>query len=39
MALNTSVIGRVALRNTVWLTLFSYAGQLISFVATIVLTR
>lgn len=39
MTTNTSVIGRVALRNTVWLTLISYAGQLISFVATIALTR
>lgn len=32
-------LGRLAVRNTVWLTLFSYAGQFVAFVATIILTR
>lgn len=31
--------GRLAVRNTLWLALFSYGGQFISFVAVIVLTR
>jgi PST family polysaccharide transporter len=33
------VVGRLAVRNTVWLTLFSYIGQFIAFAATIILTR
>jgi O-antigen/teichoic acid export membrane protein len=39
MTSSSSTIGRLAVRNTVWLTLLSYAGQLFSFAATIVLTR
>ena len=32
-------LGRLAVRNTIWLTLFFFASQLISFVAVILLTR
>jgi O-antigen/teichoic acid export membrane protein len=39
MASDHSTTGRLAVRNTVWLTLFSYAGQFLAFVATIILTR
>jgi len=39
MFLNTSKIGRIAVRNTVWLSLFSYVGQFVSFATTILLTR
>lgn len=39
MTSGSSSLGRLAVRNTVWLTLFAYASQFISFVATIVLTR
>jgi O-antigen/teichoic acid export membrane protein len=34
-----SSLGRLAVRNAVWLTLFSYASQFIAFGATIILTR
>lgn len=39
MTPDDSRVGRLAVRNTVWLALFSYAGQLIAFGATILLTR
>ncbi len=39
MTASGSSIGRIAVRSTVWLTIFAYAGQLVAFVATIVLTR
>jgi O-antigen/teichoic acid export membrane protein len=39
MTSNGSSIGRLAVRNTVWLTIFSYASQFVAFVATIILTR
>ncbi len=39
MTSDHSSIGRLAVRNTVWLTLFSYTGQFIAFGATIILTR
>jgi lipopolysaccharide exporter len=39
MTSNPPSIGRLAVRNTVWLTLFSYAAQFVAFGATIILTR
>ena len=39
MTSNSPSIGRLAVRNTVWLTIFSYTGQFIAFIATIILTR
>lgn len=39
MTTDGSSIGRLAVRNTVWVTLLSYAAQLIAFATIIVLTR
>ncbi|CAG0936779.1 Lipopolysaccharide biosynthesis protein WzxC [Thermoflexales bacterium] len=39
MTSNSPSIGRLAVRNTVWLTILSYAAQFIAFGATIILTR
>ncbi|HET7376444.1 MAG TPA: oligosaccharide flippase family protein, partial [Anaerolineae bacterium] len=38
-AMNGSTIARIAVRNTVWVGLGSYATQIIGFVATIAITR
>ncbi len=39
MSSETATVGRLAVRNTFWLTLFSYMGQFVSFATTIFLTR
>ena len=39
MSSEHSTTGRLAVRNTLWLTIGSYAGQLIGFCATLVLVR
>jgi O-antigen/teichoic acid export membrane protein len=39
MSSDSSSIGRLAVRNSVWLTILSYSGQFIAFIATIILTR
>ena len=39
MSLDRLPLGRLAVRNTVWLTLFFFASQFVSFAAVIILTR
>lgn len=39
MSSETAAVGRLAVRNTLWLTLFSYLGQFASFATTVFLTR